>query len=61
MEDGTHSKEHFQGIINNVKSGRLNKQEVLKLLTYLDELDNRRGTDWKTLFRWLEEYRNVVQ
>jgi len=61
MEDGTHSKEHFQGIINNVKSGRLNKQEVLKLLTYLDELDNRRGTDWKTLFPWLEEYRNVVQ
>jgi len=58
---GSQAHNHFQGIVNNVKNSRLNEQEVLKLLTYLDELDRRRGTDWKLLFPWLEEYRNVVQ
>ena len=58
---GSQAHAHFQGIVNNVKNSRLNEKEVLKLLTYLDELDRRRGTDWKQLFPWLEEYRNVVQ
>ena len=58
---GSTARKHFQSIVNNVKNSRLNEQEVLKLLTYLDELDRRRGTDWKLLFPWLEEYRNVVQ
>ena len=54
------AKEHFTAIANNVKNSRLDKEKVLQLLTYLDELDRRRGTDWKLLFPWLEEYRNVV-
>jgi len=58
---GSQTRDHFQGLVNNVKNSRLNEKEVLKLLTYLDELDRRRGTDWKQLFPWLEEYRNVVQ
>jgi len=58
---GKEAKEHFTAITNNVKNSRFDKEKVLQLLTYLDEIDNRRGTDWKTLFPWLEEYRNVVQ
>ena len=58
---GPSAKEHFTAITNNVKNSRLDKEKVLQLLTYLDELDRRRGTDWKLLFPWLEEYRNVVQ
>jgi organic radical activating enzyme len=37
-----------------------NKEEVLKLITYLDELDRRRGTNWTKIFPWLERYRDVV-
>ena len=59
-ERGQQAHNHFKGIINNVKNSRLDKQKVLQLLTYLDELDRRRGTDWKLLFPWLEEYRDVV-
>ena len=58
---GAGAKEHFTAITNNVKNSRLDKEKVLQLLTYLDELDRRRGTDWKLLFPWLEEYRDVVQ
>jgi len=58
---GPSAKEHFTAITNNVKNSRLDKGKVLQLITYLDEIDRRRKTDWKTLFPWLEEYRDVVQ
>ena len=54
-----HARKHFIAITNNIKKSKINKSEVLKLLTYLDELDKRRNTNWRELFPWLEKY-NVV-
>ena len=56
---GIHAREHFIATTNNIKKSKINKSEVLKLLTYLDELDKRRNTNWRELFPWLEKY-NVV-
>ena len=56
---GNHARKHFIAITNNIKKSKINKSEVLKLLTYLDELDKRRDTNWRELFPWLEKY-NVV-
>jgi len=56
---GSHAKKHFIATTNNIKKSKINKSEVLKLLTYLDELDKRRNTNWRELFPWLEKY-NVV-
>lgn len=36
------------------KNGKRNDVEIEKLHTYLDELDRRRGTDWKSLFPYLK-------
>lgn len=56
---GTHAKSYMQGIVATIENSVYNKEEVLKLLTYLDELDRRRNTNWRELFPWLEKY-NVV-
>ena len=56
---GDHAKTHLQGVIANIQNSVYNKNETLKLLTFLDEMDNRRKTNWRELFPWLEKY-NVV-
>lgn len=56
---GDHAKIHMQGVIAGIQNSVYNKNETLKLLTFLDEMDNRRKTDWRELFPWLEKY-NVV-
>jgi hypothetical protein len=33
-----------------------NLAEIRKLQTYLDELDRRRGTNWRELFPFIAEY-----
>ena len=56
---GAQAKEHFEGLVNNVNAGRFNSKEVLKLLTYLNELDKRRKTNWRELFPWLIKYEDL--
>ena len=56
---GAQAKEHFEGLVNNVNAGRFNPKEVLKLLTYLNELDKRRKTNWRELFPWLIKYEDL--
>lgn len=51
---------YMSGIANNIIQSDIDPVEVTKLLTYLDEKDRRRGTDWKTLFPWLTEYKKYV-
>lgn len=53
---GGHAKTYMEGIVATIEKSIYNKEEVLKLLTYLDELDRRRNTNWKVLFPWLEKY-----
>ena len=57
---GSHAKKYMQGIIATIEKSVYNKEEVIKLLTYLDEIDRRRNTNWNELFPWLERYRYVV-
>jgi len=56
------SCEHTQGIHDSLesiwKTIRLQHKDTKKinqLKTYLDQLDQRRGTDWKKTFSWLEQ------
>ena len=52
--------DYMSGIANSIVQSDINPVEITKLLTYLDEKDRRRGTDWKTLFPWLVEYKKYV-
>jgi hypothetical protein len=52
--------EYMKGIFSQILSAEINQQEIAKLITYLDEKDRRRGTDWETLFPWLKEYKKYV-
>ena len=56
---GSHARKNFIAITNNIKKSKINKSEVLKLLTYLDELDRRRNTNWRELFPWLIKYEDL--
>jgi hypothetical protein len=51
--------DYMSGIANSIVQANIDLVEVTKLLTYLDEKDRRRGTDWKTLFPWLVEYKKI--
>jgi hypothetical protein len=51
---------YMQGIFSHILSANINQQEIVKLITYLDEKDRRRGTDWETVFPWLIGYRKYV-
>ena len=51
---------YMLGIANGITQSQIDPGEINKLLTYLDEKDRRRGTDWKTLFPWLVEYKKYV-
>lgn len=52
--------DYMSGIANRIVNSEVNPREVSKLLTYLDEKDRRRGTNWQTLFPWLVEYKKYV-
>ena len=49
----------MQGIANDILKAEINKTEILKLKTFLDEKDRRRGTNWKQIFPWLETEINI--
>jgi len=46
----------MRGIANSVKKSVQNQKEISKLFTYLNEKDRRRGTDWRQIFPWLQEF-----
>ena len=50
---------YMQGIANDILKAEINKTEILKLKTFLDEKDRRRGTNWKQIFPWLETEINI--
>lgn len=52
--------EYMKGITNEYNNSKFNKEEVIKLITYLDEKDRRRNTNWETTFPWLTKYRSYV-
>ena len=50
----------MKGIFLDITSLEQNIDEIIKLIVYLDEKDRRRGTQWSTLFPWIEKYRHYV-
>jgi len=49
------AKKYMAGIKSQVTSADKNLNEIVKLRTYLDELDRRRNQSWRTTFPWLTE------
>jgi hypothetical protein len=50
------AKMYMTGIIATIQNSVYNKDETIKLLTFLDEMDHRRKTNWRELFPWLIKY-----
>jgi hypothetical protein len=54
-------KNYMLGVSKQIAQAGRNTQEIIKLRTYLDEIDRRRGLDWRATFPWLvKEIENVV-
>ena len=49
------AREHMQGIRTQIVSAKRNVKMINGLKDYLNEIDRRRGTDWKSLFPWLDQ------
>jgi hypothetical protein len=55
--DQRHARHRMTGLrqqLQQIKEPNL--AEIRKLQTYLDELDRRRGTNWRELFPFIAEY-----
>lgn len=53
--DEKHAYNMMQGMIKQIESETQHDSESInKLRMYLDELDSRRGTDWRKIFTWLK-------
>jgi hypothetical protein len=48
-------RNYLKGIQSQSAARGVNQAEVLKLRTFLIEMDRRRGTDWEKTFPWLVE------
>lgn len=49
---------YLEGIAAQSASGKVDQEMVAKLLTFLDEIDARRGTSWRSTFPWLVDQKN---
>lgn len=52
-QDQQQVKKYLQGIAEQSTANGVNVKEVIKLETFLNEMDRRRGTDWRKTFPWL--------
>lgn len=60
-EEERNAHKYMQGIARRVKASTKNDQLIGDLFVFLDEMDRRRGTDWRSLFPWLDGLgKNVV-
>lgn len=46
---------YLNGFATQIKSSKINKKMMIELRDYLDELDKRRGQDWKEIYPWMNE------
>jgi hypothetical protein len=49
------NKTQMIGQANFIKQSARNPERIAVLQKYLDEIDRRRGTDWRSLFPWLDK------
>lgn len=48
------AKEHMQSIADALVKSNRKSEQIEKFKSYLDSLDQRRNTNWRTLFAWLD-------
>lgn len=53
MKDSA-AKDHMKGIKQQISNSIRRVERIQDLQVYLDEIDRRRGTDWRSLFTWLD-------
>jgi hypothetical protein len=54
--------QYLTGINQQIQNSCKDSKLIVQLVTHLDELDRRRGTNWRSLFPYIEEeYNYVVQ
>ena len=46
---------YLNGFATQIKSSQVNKEMMTELRDYLDELDKRRGQNWKEIYPWMNE------
>lgn len=51
-----HSKDRMAGIVKYILNGKQDRERLSRLYSTLDQLDVRRGTDWKILFPEIYQY-----
>jgi hypothetical protein len=51
----------MQGIAKEyLQNSQIDRTEIKKLYTFLNEIDRRRNTDWQSTFPWLLKYKEYV-
>jgi len=53
LPDNDSRKEYFKGFKKQVTESQVDPKRLLKLKNYLNNIDIRRNTDWKSLYPWL--------
>jgi hypothetical protein len=51
--------EYMEGIFKQILNADQNDKEIKKLITFLNEKDRRRNTNWRELFPWLIKYEDL--
>lgn len=59
-EQDRSAHDYMSGILTPFKQSKLNIEQVRNLITFLEEKDRRRGTNWQVTFPWLMEYKKYV-
>lgn len=55
IESSKNSHSYMLGFRDHIQNTPVNKELLHELKNYLDELDRRRGLDWKSIYPWMSE------
>lgn len=58
-EEDKQAYAYMDGILHQINSSDQNIDEIKKLVTFLNEKDRRRNTNWRELFPWLIKYEDL--
>ena len=63
MPEQTHAekenKQHMLGLARRQQHSKLQPNRIKNLIDYLNEIDQRRGTDWRQIYGWLRDYEDI--
>lgn len=59
-EQDQEAQRYMQGILTPILKHDPDPVQIKNLVTFLEEKDRRRGTNWREVFPWLTEFENYV-